>query len=63
MLPVVATLAMGALAKHSDASQPGQLGRAQMTDNISSLTGFLDINRDGSIADDVMGFVGKMFKQ
>jgi hypothetical protein len=60
MLPVVATLAMGALAKQA-ASQPGQ-GQAQMTDNISSLTGFLDINRDGSIADDVMGFVGKMFK-
>ena len=24
---------------------------------------FLDVNRDGSVADDVMGFVGKMFKQ
>jgi hypothetical protein len=62
MLPVVATLAMGALAKQA-ASQPGQFGAAQMTDNISSLTGFLDINRDGSVADDVLGFVGKMFKQ
>ena len=62
MLPVVATLAMGALAKQA-ASQSGQFGRAQMTDNISSLTGFLDINRDGSVADDVLGFVGKMFKQ
>ena len=62
MLPVVATLAMGALAKQA-ASQPGQFGRAEMTDNISSLTGFLDINRDGSVADDVLGFVGKMFKQ
>jgi hypothetical protein len=62
MLPVVATLAMGALAKQA-ASQPGQFSRAEMTDNISSLTGFLDINRDGSVADDVLGFVGKMFKQ
>jgi hypothetical protein len=62
MLPVVATLAMGALAKQA-ASQPGQFGPAQMTDNISSLTGFLDINRGGSVADDVLGFVGKMFKQ
>jgi hypothetical protein len=62
MLPVVATLAMGALAKQA-ASQPGQFGGAQMTDNISSLTGFLDINSDGSVADDVLGFVGKMFKQ
>jgi hypothetical protein len=24
---------------------------------------FLDVNRDGSVADDVMGFVAKMFKQ
>ena len=60
MLPVVATLAMGALAKQA-AAQPGQIGRAQMTDNIGSLASFLDVNQDGSVADDVMGFVGKMF--
>jgi hypothetical protein len=53
---------MGALAKQA-ASQPGQPGRAQMTDSISSIAGFLDVNRDGSVADDVLGFVGKMFKQ
>ena len=62
MLPVVATLAMGALAKQA-ASQPGQFGPAQMTDNISSSPGSLIFNRDGSVADDVLGFVGKMFKQ
>ena len=62
MLPVVATLAMGALAKQA-ASQPGQVGPAQMTDNMGSLAGFLDVNRDGSVADDVLGFVGKMFKR
>jgi hypothetical protein len=62
MLPVVATLAMGALAKQA-ASQPGQVGRAQMSDNIGSLASFLDVNHDGSVADDVLGFVGKMFKQ
>jgi hypothetical protein len=60
MLPVVATLAMGALAKQSF-SQRGQIGEAQMSDNIGSLAGFLDVNRDGSVADDVMGFVGKLF--
>ena len=60
MLPVVAALAMGALAKQA-ASQPGQIGRAQMTDNIGSLASFLDVNHDGSVADDVMGFVGKLF--
>ena len=65
MLPVVAALAMGALAKQSASQQfqPGQAGRAQMTDNIGSLAGFLDVNRDGSVADDVLGFVGKLFKQ
>jgi hypothetical protein len=62
MLPVVATLAMGALAKQA-ASRPGQVGRAQMTDNIGSLASFLDVNHDGSVADDVLGFVGKMFRQ
>lgn len=62
MLPVVAALAMGALAKQS-ASQQFQPGRAQMADNIGSLAGFLDVNRDGSVADDVLGFVGRMFKQ
>ena len=61
MLPVVATLAMGALAKQA-ASQPAQAGRAQMTDNIGSLASFLDVNKDGSVTDDVLGFVGKMFK-
>jgi hypothetical protein len=61
MLPVVATLAMGALAKQKMSApqlQPG--GRAGTTDT-GSLASFLDMNRDGSIADDVMGFVGKMF--
>jgi len=63
MLPVIATLAMGALAKQAATQQlqPGQPGRAQMTGNIGSLASFLDVNHDGSIADDVMGFVGKMF--
>jgi hypothetical protein len=32
-----------------------------MTDSIGSLSSFLDVNRDGGIADDVMGFVGKLF--
>jgi hypothetical protein len=65
MLPVVATLAMGALAKQaaSQRLQPGQVGRGQMTDNIGSLASFLDVNKDGSVADDVMGFVGKFFRQ
>jgi hypothetical protein len=61
MLPVVATLAMGALAKQAAAQPSHQMSRSQMSDNIGSLAGFLDVNRDGSVADDVMGFVGKLF--
>src|SRR5262245_47576270 len=63
MLPVVATLAMGALAKQTRTQQlqPGQAGRSQMSDSIGSISSFLDVNRDGSIADDVMGFVGRLF--
>lgn len=61
MLPIVATMAMGALAKQS-LGQGGQVGRAQMDDSIGSMASFLDLNRDGSVADDVMGFVGKLFK-
>jgi hypothetical protein len=63
MLPVVAALAMGALAKQTTSrpGQVGQIGQAQMSDSIGSLAGFLDVNHDGSIADDVVGFVGKLF--
>jgi hypothetical protein len=62
MLPVVATLAMGALARQTaQAGGTANLSAASMTDNIGSLAQFLDMNRDGSIADDVAGFVGKLF--
>ena len=32
-----------------------------MTDNIGWLASFLDMNKDGSMVDDVAGFVGKLF--
>jgi hypothetical protein len=61
MLPVVATLAMGALARQTaQAGGTANLSAASMTDNIGSLAQFLDMNRDGSIADDVVGMVGKL---
>ncbi len=62
MLPLVAAMAMGALARQgAGAGLPGQGSQASMTDSIGGLASFLDVNRDGSVADDVMGFVGKMF--
>ena len=61
MLPVLATLAMAALSRQTASAGTGQLSQASMTDSIGSLGSFLDMNRDGSVADDVMGFVGKLF--
>jgi hypothetical protein len=69
LLPVVATMAMGALAKGG--AQQGFLGQAaaagaapQASSGIlDMISPFLDSNRDGSIADDVLGMVGKMFRR
>lgn len=68
LLPVVATMAMGALAKGG--AQQGFLGQSaaaaapQASSGIMGmLTPFLDSNRDGSIADDVLGMVGKMLRR
>jgi hypothetical protein len=56
MLPVVAALAMGAMAQQSrSAAGPTSGGLASM------LTPMLDQNRDGSIADDLLGMAGKLF--
>ena len=61
MLPVIATLAMAALSRQTASAGAGQVSPSSMTDSIGSLGSFLDMNRDGSVADDVMGFVGKLF--
>lgn len=64
MLPVVAGLVMGALSKHS-----ASMGAAprQQSSGESGLQGaiasFLDSNRDGSIADDVLGIIGRLFQR
>jgi len=62
MLPVIATLAMAALSRQTaSAGLPGQMSPASMSDNIGGLASFLDMNKDGSMVDDVAGFVGKLF--
>lgn len=55
MLPVVATMVMGGLSKQaaSDSSRPSQPSAGGI---LSSL---LDQNRDGSVADDVAGILGR----
>lgn len=64
MLPMLASVAMGALAKQgfggaamnpaSSGAQGGGLG--------GLLSGFLDADKDGSILDDVLGMAGKFMR-
>jgi hypothetical protein len=60
MLPLLATLAMGALSKGTAASR----GTASGGDaGIFGMLGpLLDSNRNGSMADDVIGMLGKFLK-
>ena len=59
MLPMVASLAMGVLSR--------QYASPQNASPAAGLTGmlgqFLDANRDGSIADDVLGMASRFFKK
>jgi hypothetical protein len=63
MLPVVAAMAMGALQKGAS----GQNAAAGIGSGGEGILGMisplLDRNHDGSAADDVMGFVGKLFSR
>src|SRR5262245_39745973 len=61
MLPMVATLAMGALAKQSAAPRAGAVQTGQSS-VLGMLTPLLDSNRDGSVTDDVMGMLGKFLR-
>lgn len=54
MLPIVASMAMGALAKNN-------LGSQSSAQPAEGLMGMLDFNRDGSAVDDVIGLMGKFF--
>jgi hypothetical protein len=66
MLPVVAALAMGALARRQFGGASAQAGvvptgapRAQAGGLLDMLTPILDANRDGTMVDDVIGMIGK----
>ena len=60
MLPLVATLAMGALARQTG----GPRSSATPADSgvLGMLTPLLDSNKDGSVTDDVMGMLGKFLR-
>ena len=66
MLPVVAAMAMGALSKqNSGAAASNMAPQAQAQGQGGALGGllesFLDVDGDGSMADDLLGMAGKFF--
>lgn len=65
MLPVVASLAMGALSKHSASSNLASVAPGSGAGGIMGLLGgFLDQNKDGSMVDDVIGGIaGQLFRR
>ena len=61
MLPLVATLAMGALSRqNSSPAAQSPLG-GQSGGLMGTLSQFLDTNKDGSVIDDIMGFGSRFF--
>lgn len=66
MLPVVAAMVMGAMAKQQGGGAAQQAGFGQAAAGqgggggiLDMLTPMLDSNRDGSAVDDVLGMIGK----
>lgn len=57
MLPIVASLAMGAMSKQT------QTQNLQSASPLDGIAGMLDFNKDGSAMDDVMGLMGKFFSR
>ena len=63
MLPLAATLMMGAFAKQSGSASSLQAGVGSSGGGIAGmLTPLLDQNRDGSIMDDVTSMIGRFIK-
>ena len=60
MLPLVATMVMGALSKQSaPARSQAQAGNGGIFDMLAPM---LDADGDGSVADDLLGMAGKFFR-
>jgi hypothetical protein len=65
ILPVIAAIAMGALSKQGKSGHevtgmpPGGQGGGGLGDILSSV---LDMDRDGSMLDDLIGMAGKMMR-
>jgi hypothetical protein len=64
MLPMVAALAMGALSHQSSSvPQNAALGNSPVGGLVNILGQFLDSNRDGSVADDLLGMAAKFLRK
>ncbi len=65
MLPMLATIVMGAIAKGAFSGGAAQAGQPQVPSAraggglLDMLTPMLDGNKDGNVMDDLMGMVGK----
>ena len=59
MLPMVATLVMGAMSRHAAAGGTSSLNSATGGGLLEMLGGALDRNRDGSALDDITGMIGR----
>lgn len=60
MLPLVATLVMGAMARRGAATGTASMADAGGANGLlQMLSGALDQNRDGSALDDIAGMIGK----
>jgi hypothetical protein len=64
MLPMLASLAMGALSKSGfgSGSTPNQLSGGQDAGIASMLTSFLDADKDGSAMDDILGLASRFLR-
>ncbi len=56
MLPMIATMAMGAMSKKAGGAQ--SLEQAAQSGGLGSLMSMLDQDNDGSVVDDAMGMLG-----
>ena len=63
MLPMVAALAMGALSRQTASVQSAAPAGPAAGGLAGMLGQFLDSNRDGSVADDLLGLAARMFQK
>ncbi|HSD71759.1 MAG TPA: DUF937 domain-containing protein, partial [Thermoanaerobaculia bacterium] len=58
MLPLVAAMVMGGLARNTNAADSGEVVPEKAGGIMAMLTPLLDRNRDGSMMDDIIGMAG-----